>query len=258
MRLQGQTALITGASRGIGRHIALAFAREGAEPALVARSVEDLESVKGEIRDLGIRCGTFVFDLLQPGAVTRLVADIDRDFGRVDILVNNAALVSGDRPMPVIDFDDEFWEATLHLDLTVPYLLCKELVPPMIDRRYGRIINIASDAGKTGLIHGAAYSAAKHGLLGFTRSLALELAQHGVTVNAICPGPVNTAANDKRLAYDVKRLGRSPEEIKAGMTPLGRRLEPEEVAPLAIYLASRDAAVVTGQAISINGGGLVV
>jgi NAD(P)-dependent dehydrogenase (short-subunit alcohol dehydrogenase family) len=258
MKLRGRTALITGASRGIGKHIALAFAREGAESALVARSVQDLDAVKGEIGDLGLPCSTFVCDLLQPGAVAQLVVDIAMDFGHVDILVNNAALVSGDRPMPVIEFDDDFWEATLRLDLTVPYLLCKKLVPPMIEREYGRIINIASDAGKTGLLHGAAYSAAKHGLLGFTRTLALEVVQQGVTVNAICPGPVSTLANDKRLAYDARRLGKSPEEIKAGMTPLGRRLEPEEVAPLAVYLASDEAAVVTGQAISINGGGLVV
>jgi NAD(P)-dependent dehydrogenase (short-subunit alcohol dehydrogenase family) len=127
----------------------------------------------------------------------------------------------------------------------------------MIERRYGRIIQVASIAGKAGTLHGAAYSASKHGLLGLTRTLAIETAAYGITVNAICPGPVHTLMNDKRIAYDAERLGKTVEALAASSTPIGRRLEPDEIAPLVLYLAGRAAAVVTGQAINVDGGVLM-
>jgi ketoreductase len=127
----------------------------------------------------------------------------------------------------------------------------------MLARRWGRIITIASVNGKIGSLHGAAYAASKHGVLGLTRTLALEVASEGITVNAICPGPVHTVMNDRRLEYDARRRGVSVEDLEAGLTPLGRRLEPEEIAPLAVYLASDAAAALTGQAINIDGGVLM-
>ena len=146
----------------------------------------------------------------------------------------------------------------LYVNLTVPYLFSKKALPSMIERKYGRIIMTASINGKIGALHGAAYSASKHGLLGLMRTLAIETAKQGITVNAICPGPVRTRTNDLRVEYDAKRLGISVAEFEANYTPIGRRLDPEEVATLAVYLACREASVVTGQAINIDGGKLMV
>jgi NAD(P)-dependent dehydrogenase (short-subunit alcohol dehydrogenase family) len=254
MKLKNQTALVTGASRGIGRAIALALADEGAEVAITGRAVEELESLAAELQTLGRRCVLITADLAQPGGVDQLWAQCQQAFDHINILVNNAGIGSSSNPKPVINFDDDFWNLTLQVNLTAPYLLCKKVLPAMVERHYGRIINIASINSKVGALHGAAYSASKHGLLGFTRTLAIEVAKEGITVNAICPGPVRTLMNNKRFAYDAERLGKSQADLEAAATPLGRRLEPEEIAPLALYLASPEAAVVTGQAFNIDGG----
>jgi len=178
--------------------------------------------------------------------------------GRIDILVNNAGIGSSFDPRPLIEFDDQVWDMTLYVNVTVPYLLCKKVLPGMIRRHYGRIINIGSLAGKGTILHGCAYAASKHAILGLTRALATEVVQDGITVNAICPGPVRSAMNDKRVDYDARRLGKTPQEIEATISPLGRRLEPEEIAPMAVYLASDEAAVVTGQAFNVDGGSLMI
>jgi len=254
MKLKNKTALITGASRGIGREIALAFAREGADVVITGRAADLLESLQGEIEATGTRCSLVVADLSRRDAVDKIWSHCQQSLGHIDILVNNAGVGSSADPRPVIDFNDDFWELTLFVNLTVPYLLTKAVLPGMVKRQYGRIINIASINGKVGSVHGAAYAASKHGLLGLTRSLAMEVANEGITANAICPGPVRTLINDKRIAYDAERLGKTLEQIEAGATPIGRRLEAAEIAPLALYLASDDAAVVTGQAYNIDGG----
>ena len=257
MKLKGQTALVTGASRGIGYEIALAFAREGADVAITARSAKDLALLKTEIEELGPRCVTIVADLGQRGAVDEVMAQLQRAFDHLDILVNNAGMGSSVKPLPIVEYDDELWEETLYLNLTVPYLFCKKALPSMLARKYGRIINIASINGKLGSVHGAAYAASKHGVLGLTRTLALEVSSEGITVNAICPGPVRTVMNNRRVAYDAQRLGVPLEKIEATATLIGRRLEPREIAPLAVYLASAEANVMTGQSINIDGGRLM-
>jgi NAD(P)-dependent dehydrogenase (short-subunit alcohol dehydrogenase family) len=127
----------------------------------------------------------------------------------------------------------------------------------MRHRRWGRIINVSSINGKVPSLHGVAYTASKHGLLGLTKTLALELAREGITVNAICPGPVHTVMNDRRIEYDARRRGVSFDDIERDMTPIGGRLEPEDVAPLAVYLASDEAHMVTGQAYNVDGGVLM-
>lgn len=257
MRLADEVALVTGASRGIGRAIGLALAAEGAAVVLTGRDVGELESAREEIERAGGRCATVAADLAQPGAARAVFDHAVAALGRVDILVNNAGIGSSADPRPVVDFDDEFWDRTLFVNLTVPYLLCKYAVGPMLERRHGRIIQVASVAGKIGTFHGAAYSASKHGLLGLTRTLALETAGSGVTVNAICPGPVNTRTNDRHSAYHARRLGKPLREYEAQLTPIGRRLEPSEIAALAVYLAGPEAGVITGQAYNIDGGVLM-
>jgi len=252
MKLKNRTALITGAGRGIGRAVAMAFAREGASLILTARTLAELDEVRAGCEANGVKVTNIVADLNQRRAIDEIFAKIGgKD---VDILVNNAGVGSSANPQPTVAFDDAFWEETIYLNLTVPYLLSKRVLPGMLRAKHGRIINVASIAGKIGAFHGAAYSASKHGVLGLTRSLALEVVRDGITVNAICPGTVASRMNDKRVAYDARRLHRSAAEVEAGSTPLGRRLTPDEVAPLAVFLASDDAAAITGQPYNVDAG----
>ncbi len=250
-------ALVTGAGRGIGRAIAIALAQAGAKVGVTARTVAELEEVVQTIHKAGGHAVAIVSDLAQQDAPAKVLEQATATLGPIDILVNNAGIGSSSDPKPVVDFNDDFWELTLLLNLTVPYKLSKAVLPHMRKQKWGRIINVASINGKTPSFHGAAYAASKHGLLGLTRTLALEIAKEGITVNAICPGPVHTVMNDKRLEYDAKRRGVTFEEIEQALTPIGGRLEPEDVAPLAVYLASAEARMVTGQAYNICGGVLL-
>ena len=254
LKLKDKTALITGASRGIGRAIALGFAAEGARVAVTARTVQDLDSLVERIQASGREAVAIPADLLDLSTVPGLVGLAEKELGSLDILVNNAGLGSSSDPKPVIEFDDRFWDRSLALNLTVPYLLCKAVLPSMIRRKRGRIINIASLASRTPQFHGVAYTASKHGLLGLTRTLALEVAKDGVTVNAICPGPVQTEMNDRRIQYDSGRLGIEFSELEGRLTPIGRRLQPREIVPMTILLASDESAAITGQAFNICGG----
>jgi NAD(P)-dependent dehydrogenase (short-subunit alcohol dehydrogenase family) len=253
-KLRGRVALITGASRGIGRAIARGYAREGAAIAVTARTEGDLHSLVEEAKAAGGKGLAIRADLLDGTAPRQIVRQVVEAFGTIDILVNDAGIGSSSSPSPVVDFDDEFWNKTLTLNLTAPYKLSKAVLPVMLQKKRGRIINIASINGKLPALHGAAYAASKHGLLGLTRSLALEVAQDGITVNAICPGPVRTEMNDRRVEYDAQRLGVSKEELEARLTPIGRRLEAEEIVPMALLLASDESAAITGQAFNVCGG----
>ncbi|HKW97122.1 MAG TPA: SDR family NAD(P)-dependent oxidoreductase [Bryobacteraceae bacterium] len=253
-KLDGRIALITGASRGIGRAIARGFAIEGAAVAVTARTMTDLESLAAEIRNAGGRAIAIPADLSDASVPARVVRQVIEHFGGIDILVNNAGIGSSSRPMPVAEFDNSFWNLTLALNLTAPYLFTKAVLPVLLAKKSGRIINIASINGKTGSFHGAAYSASKHGVLGLTRSVALEVARDGITVNAICPGPVHTEMNDRRIEYDAQRLGTTFSELESRLTPIGRRLEPDEIVPIAILLASDESAAITGQAFNVCGG----
>jgi NAD(P)-dependent dehydrogenase (short-subunit alcohol dehydrogenase family) len=253
-KLEGRVALITGASRGIGRAIARGYAREGAAVSVTARSAADLESLVDEIRQSGGKAVAIPADLADVAAPARVVQQVLESFGTIDILVNNAGIGSSSSPRPVVDFDDAFWHKTLALNLTAPYLFTKAVLPTLLAKKWGRIVNIASINGKLPALHGAAYTASKHGLLGLTRAVALEVARDGITVNAICPGPVRTAMNDRRLEYDARRLGISVPELESRLTPIGRRLEPDEIVPMAVLLAAGESAAITGQAFNVCGG----
>jgi NAD(P)-dependent dehydrogenase (short-subunit alcohol dehydrogenase family) len=252
--LQGRVALVTGGGRGIGRAIALAFAAEGAKVAVTARTEAELQEVVADIRARGGQAVAVTADLADRATVQGLVSQVQDALGPVEILVNNAGIGSSADPRPVLEYDDAFWDLSLAVNLTAPYLLCKAVLSGMVARRWGRIINVASINSRIPSPHAAAYVASKHGLLGLTRVLALEMAKDGITVNAICPGPVHTVMNDKRVAYDAQRRGVSFEEQERSMTLVGRRIEPDEIAPLAVYLASDDARMMTGQALNLDGG----
>lgn len=253
-KLENRVALITGASRGIGRAISIGYAREGARVAVTARTKSDLDSLVDEIRQGGGEALAVAADLFLPQAPAQLVHQVEEGLGAVEILVNNAGIGSGAGPNPVVAFDDDLWNRTLALNLTAPYLLCKATLPSMLKMKWGRIINISSVMGKLGSLYGSAYSVSKHGLLGLTRSLALEVVRDGITVNAICPGATRTAQSDQRLRYNSEQQGVPFDDLVSRVNPPGRRLEPDEMVPMAVLLASDESAGMTGQAVNVCGG----
>ncbi|MDT7542485.1 MAG: 3-hydroxybutyrate dehydrogenase [Acidobacteriota bacterium] len=255
-KLAGKLALITGGGRGIGRAVAHAFAREGASLALVARTASEVERVASEIKEeFGVETFGATCDVSDAASIKRAFADVFEKFGRGgDVLVNNAGIAES---APLVKTDDEMWQRHLAINLTGTFLCTRAALPAMIERGWGRIINIASIAGKTGAPYIAAYAASKHGVLGLTRSVALEVATKGVTVNAICPGYVDTDMTTRALDNIEAKTGRSAadslEAIKR-MSPQQRLVEPEEVAAVALLLASDEGRGITGQAINVDGG----
>ncbi len=250
--IEGRVALVTGGGRGIGRAVALALARAGAHVAVAARTVPEIEAVAAEIAALGRRTLFLPLDVADRAQLARVPEALARGIGPAEILVNNAGLhFSG----PVQRTDDAAWDAVMAVDLTAPFLLSRACLPAMYERGWGRIINVASVAGRIGLKYGAAYSAAKHGLIGLTRTLAAEGAKHGVTANAICPSWTETQMMDEAVASFAHATGRSPTDARkvlVSTSPLGRAATPDEVADAAVFLAQ--SSVITGQAVHVDGG----
>ncbi|HVU09962.1 MAG TPA: SDR family NAD(P)-dependent oxidoreductase [Phototrophicaceae bacterium] len=244
-RLAGQRAAVTGGSRGIGAAIASALIAEGASVTLLGRSADKLQATADQ---LGAQFA--VCDVTQPDQVEHTFAHI----GALDILINNAGHAES---APFRRTDPALWSRMIETNLTGTYLCTRAAVSGMVERRQGRIVNIASSAGLTGYAYVTAYCAAKHGVIGLTRALALELARSGVTVNAVCPGYTETEMLAESVANIVEKTGRSADEARAQLVaanPQGRFVQPEEVASSVIWLCLPESAALTGQAIAVAGG----
>jgi NAD(P)-dependent dehydrogenase (short-subunit alcohol dehydrogenase family) len=247
--LSGKTALVTGGGRGIGRAITDALAAAGARVVVTGRREAEVTATADATGGVGI-----VADLSSRPGVTDLLAKLARQVGRVDILVNNAGIAES---APYDRTSDDNWDRTLELNVTVPFLLCRALVPPMVKAGWGRVINVASNAGRIGYAYTMSYCASKHALIGLTRSLAAEIAKSGVTVNAVCPGWVRTemaAEAAARIAEKTRRSAADAESTLAAMSPQNRLMEANEVAHLVVSLMSDAARGIHGQAIPVDGG----
>jgi NAD(P)-dependent dehydrogenase (short-subunit alcohol dehydrogenase family) len=256
--LAGRHFVVTGAGRGIGAAIARELARSGAAVSLVGRDRERLEATRrGISQECGGTHGVFLADVTDAGAVARAFARIGQEAGAVYGLVNNAgAAASGS----FLDTDDETWRRMLDTNLMGAVFCTRAVLPGMIERGAGRIVNVASTASLAGYRFVAAYVAAKHALLGMTRALALEVARDGVTVNAVCPGYTQTDLLAESVQRAVARTGKSEEDIRrhfASANPQGRILDPAEIARAVAWLCAPGQAGVTGQSLVVDGGALL-
>ena len=256
MQLDGRVAIVTGGGIGIGRAIALALAKEGADVVVAARTERALKQVAKEIEGLGRRSLAVVTDLLQPEQPVAIVEKTLAKFGKIDILVNNAG---AEGPISnVAEMDLKGWNDLLAVNLTGA-MLCSRYVleKSMIPRKSGVIINISSAAGRKGLPTRSAYSSSKFAIIGFTQSLAAEVGRYGIRVNAIAPGAVEGERIERVFNIAAKNMGISYEQVVANSnarSALGRMVKPEEVADLVVFLASEQSSAITGQTINIDAG----
>lgn len=242
MRLRDRIALVTGAASGIGAATARRFAREGAAVAINDAKPEGLEAVAGEIRAAGAKALVLPGDVTKKADCERLVQDVTRTFGRLDVLINNAGI---NRDAMAAKMTEEQWDTVLAVNLKGTFLCAQAALPGMRERAWGRVVNTSS-IGSLGNIGQANYAASKAGVIGLTKTLALEYAKYGVTVNAIAPGPVMTAM-----------LAGVPDAIREriiAQVPVGRIASPDEIAGVHVFLASDEASFITGQVIFADGG----
>jgi NAD(P)-dependent dehydrogenase (short-subunit alcohol dehydrogenase family) len=255
--LDGRTALVTGAGRGIGTAIAHALAAEGAAVAVVARSGNEIEQVTHDLRARGANAISAVADVTRESDVVASIEATTRELGPIDILVNNAGrAVRG----AIGEMSVEEWRQLVDINLIGPYLYCRGTIPGMVDRRWGRVINIGSVMSKVGMALFSAYTASKHGLIGLTRALAIEVADKGVTVNAVCPGVTKTVLNDALFEAHSRALGVTEEKLRTdaiNKIPMKTAALPDQIAPAVVFLASEAAARITGEALNVSGGAVM-
>lgn len=256
--LKGKIVLVTGGSRGIGRSIALALAAQGSHVVITGRTQVTLDTVAEEIARHGAKALPLSCDVTSRQEVEALKNEIASRLGTVHILINNAGVAPA---VGFLEMEDRLWEEVLKVNLTGTYYCCKVFLPQMIASGWGRVINIASTVAKVAYSHISAYTTSKHAVLGLTRALAIEMARSGVTVNAICPGYVDTDLTLNNARLMAEKTGKEVAkifELFKGASPQNRLIAPEEVACLAVMLSSELAKGITGQAINIDGGAVMV
>jgi len=246
-RLQGKKAMVTGGARGIGGAIATAFAREGADVAVLDLKIEAAEAKVAELTPFGVKTFAIAANVSDEGNVNTAITAAIAALGQIDILVNNAGI---DTTSVVAEMDTAMWDQMIAVNLRSVFLCTRAVLKPMIARKFGRIINIASQLGHKGAPEMAHYAAAKAGVIGFTKSLAYEVARDGVTVNAICPGPIETEL--------FRGLPEEWRKRKLAELPIGRAGQVEEIAPTAVLLASEEGAYYVGATMNPNGGDVMI
>ena len=255
MKLQGQVALITGGGKGIGKQIARLFALEGADLVLAGSTPRDLEQVNKIIENIGRRCITRKVDVALEDQVKSVVKAAIKELGQIDILVNNASVLGS--TVPLVQLSSVGWERELAVNLTGPFLCSKAVLPGMMQRRKGKIINIASVAGQRAYPLRSPYAVSKWGLIGLTRTLAQEMGPHNVQVNAVAPGPVRGKRMERVIEERAVETGTSIEEVERGYLAslaLGRMAEEDDVAQMVLFLASRGGDNITGQVFNVCAG----
>lgn len=244
-RLDGQCALVTGGSKGLGRAMAKALASAGADIVVTSRHLAEAQESADEIETMGRGALACEADVTDREAVTETVRRAVERFGKIDILLNNAGI---NIRKPTIEVGDAEWDPVVDITLKGSLYCSQAVVPGMIERKYGRIINLGSIMSSVSIAHRAAYTSAKHGVLGLTKALALEWAPHGITVNCICPGPFGTPMNRKIMDDPEVR------QFFVSRIPMGRWGEPEELETTILYLAAPGSGFITGAAVYVDGG----
>jgi NAD(P)-dependent dehydrogenase (short-subunit alcohol dehydrogenase family) len=256
--LHHKIVLITGGSGGLGQALAEAFAGQESRVVIAARGRERLNAAVEKMARIGAQVLALPCDISRRDQVQNLEKEIKTRWGDVQILINNAGIA---RAVSFSDMSDDLWDDTLETNLTGAYNCCKVFLPAMTQAKWGRVINIASTTAKVGFSHVTAYTASKHGLLGLTRSLALETARLGVTVNAICPGYIDDERTHENARIMAEKSGKNVSDVLklfAASAPQNRLIAPDEVASLALLMASERLSGMTGQAINVDGGAVMV
>ncbi len=255
MRLKEKVAIVTGGGSGIGRAICVNMVKEGARIVIPDINLDAAKETADMIAKEGGEAMAVKTDVTRKPEVQAMVADALRAHGQIDILVNNAGI---DIKGAITELEESTWDKIMNLNVKGVFLCTQAVLPSMIERRYGRIVSISSMAGKTGEPFTSPYCASKFAVIGFTQAVALEVGKHGITVNAVCPGPVETDLIKQSVAQSAKLKGMSPDDFLQSFfidpTPLGRIAQPLDVARAVMFLASDEAEFITGSTLNVSGG----